>query len=166
MGGPSGYFFNFAKMDYVRGKRPAGCILCAIRDDAALEPDLTVHRDPLFLATVNLYPYNPGHLLVFPARHIVDLRQLTAEEADHLHRLSAHLLTALDHTHAPAGYNIGYNMGEVAGGSIAHLHLHVIPRFPNETGIADLLAGKRILVEDPRVTAERVRRELAQMPLS
>jgi ATP adenylyltransferase len=57
-------------------------------------------------------------------------------------------------------------MGATAGGSIAHLHLHVIPRFPNETGIADLVAGKRILVEDPRVTAERLRRELDQLPFS
>lgn len=160
------YFFNFDKMDYVRGKRPAGCILCAIRDGRSMEPDLCVHRDPLFLVAVNLFPYNPGHLLVFPARHVEDLRALSADEALHLHRLQAHLLTILDRTHGPSGYNVGYNMGETAGGSIHHLHLHVIPRFPNETGIADLMAGKRILVEDPRVTARRLRGELAQLPFS
>jgi ATP adenylyltransferase len=161
-----GYFFTFDKMDYVRGKRPAGCILCAIRDGPGDDTDLTVHRDPLFVVTVNLYPYNPGHLLIFPARHLTDLRALTAEEAARLHRLQAHLLDALDRLYSPTGYNLGYNMGETAGASIPHLHLHVIPRFPNETGIADLLAGKRILVEDPRVTADRLRRELAHSPLS
>jgi ATP adenylyltransferase len=160
------YFYSFDKLDYVRGKRPDGCVLCAIRDGKAGDPDLSVHRDRLFVVTVNLYPYNPGHLLIFPARHVEDVRSLDDREALHLHRLQAHLLAALDRTHAPRGYNIGYNMGSVAGGSIAHLHLHVIPRFPNETGIADLIAGKRILVEDPRVTAERLRGELAQLPFS
>jgi len=163
---PREYFFNFEKMGYVRGQRPAGCILCAIRDGAAEGPDLSVHRDALFVATVNLYPYNPGHLLVFPCRHLRDVRELEPEEAAHLHRLQAHLLTALDRTHAPSAYNVGYNMGPAAGGSIAHLHLHIIARFPNETGIADLMAGRRILVEDPRVTAERLRADLAQAPFS
>jgi len=161
-----GYFYNFDKMDYVRGKRPSGCILCAIRDRVEGTPDLSVYRDELFIVTVNLFPYNPGHLLVFPLRHIADVRLLTVEEAAHLHRLQAHLLTILDRTHRPSAYNIGYNMGAAAGGSIDHLHLHVIPRFPNETGIADLLAGKRILVEDPRRTAERLRDELGQLPFS
>lgn len=165
-GEPREYFYSFDKIGYVRGTRPAGCILCAIRDGTTDAPDLSVHRDPLFVVTVNLYPYNPGHLLLFPARHLEDLRALTAEEAAHLHRLQAHLLTILDRTHTPTAYNIGYNMGATAGGSISHLHLHVIPRYPNETGIADLVAGKRILVEDPRVTASRLRAELAQLPLS
>jgi ATP adenylyltransferase len=160
------YFYSFEKMGYVRGKRPAGCILCSIRDMKADTPELCVHRDPLFVVTVNLYPYNPGHLLLFPARHLEDLRELTPEEAAHLHRLEAHFLTILDRTHAPTAYNVGYNMGLAAGGSVAHLHLHVIPRYPNETGIADLVAGKRVLVEDPRVTATRLRAELAQLPFS
>ncbi len=160
------YFYSFDKMSYVRGKRPEGCILCAIRDQRTDTPELCVHRDALFVVTVNLYPYNPGHLLLFPARHLEDVRALTVEEAAHLHRLEAHFPTVLDRTHAPTAYNIGYNMGATAGGSISHLHLHLIPRFPNETGIADLVAGKRILVEDPRVTASRLREELAQLPFS
>ena len=70
------------------------------------------------------------------------------------------LLDALDRTHKPQGYNIGYNMGLAAGASIRHLHVHVIPRYPSEIGIADLIGGKRVLVEDPRVTRDRVREAL------
>ena len=162
----AGYFFNFAKMDYVRGKRPSGCILCALRSKRGATHELIVHRDPHFLVAVNLYPYNPGHLMVFPRRHVVDLRQLTPVEAARLHTLTTHLLAALDRIYTPAGYNIGYNMGKTAGASIAHLHQHIIPRFRNEIGISDLLAGKRVLVEDPRVSADRLRRTLAQLPLS
>ena len=70
------------------------------------------------------------------------------------------LLDVLDSTHHPHGYNIGLNMGRVAGASITHLHTHIIPRFPGETGMADLIAGKRVLVEDPRITCDRLRRAL------
>jgi ATP adenylyltransferase len=109
------------------------------------------------MVSVNLYPYNPGHLILFPRRHVTDLRQLSPEERLELEALTDACLTVLDSTHAPGGYNIGYNMGLVAGASIDHLHLHVIPRYPREIGIAELIAGKRVLVEDPRATMEKVR---------
>jgi ATP adenylyltransferase len=160
------YFFSFQKYAYVKGERPPGCILCLIRDRDAAVVDLSVHRDPLFIAVVNLYPYNPGHLLVFPARHLTDLRDLQPREERHLARLTRYLLDALDGLSRAGGYNLGYNMGAAAGASIDHLHLHIIPRFPNESGIADLLAGKRVLVEDPRETARRLRERLAQEPFS
>jgi ATP adenylyltransferase len=162
----SEYFFSFQKYAYVKGDRPPGCILCLIRDRDEAVVDLSVHRDPLFIAAVNLYPYNPGHLLVFPARHLTDLRQLTAQEEAHLARLTRYLLDSLDRLNRAGGYNLGYNMGRAAGASIDHLHLHIIPRFPNELGIADLLAGKRVLVESPLETARRLRESLAQEPFS
>ena len=160
------YFFSFDKYAYVKGERPPGCILCLIRDRDEAVVDLSVHRDPLFIAAVNLYPYNPGHLLVFPARHLTDLRELTVQEESHLTLLTRYLLNVLDELNRAGGYNIGYNMGQAAGASIDHLHLHIIPRFPNETGIADLVAGKRVLVESPLETARRLRERVAQAPFS
>ncbi len=160
------YFFNFSKMDYIRRKRPGGCILCLIRDGDPAVPDLTVYRDELFNVSVNLYPYNPGHLLLFPLRHLVDLREYTLAEQERLWRLRNHFMNLLDRLHHPKGYNIGYNMGPDAGASIDHLHLHIIPRYPHELGIADLLAGKRVLVEDPRETARRLRELIVQEPFS
>ncbi len=162
----SDYFFSFQKIAYVKGERPPGCILCLIRDRDEAVVDLSVHRDALFIAAVNLYPYNPGHLLVFPVRHLTDLRELTPAEDAHLARLTRYLLDRLDGLNHAGGYNLGYNMGRAAGASIDHLHLHIIPRFPNELGIADLLAGKRVLVESPLETARRLRELLAQAPFS
>lgn len=163
---PDGYFFSFDKLAYVRGPRPAGCILCLVRDRSPEVEDLSIWRDELFIAAVNLYPYNPGHLLVYPVRHIEDVREYTAAEAQRLERLQRALLDLLDRAYAPCGYNIGYNMGRAAGASIGHLHLHLIPRYPHETGIADLIAGRRVLVEDPRQTAETLRALVAQPPFS
>lgn len=159
------YFFSLNKMEYVRGSRPAGCILCLIRDHSPEVVDLTVFSDDLFAVTVNLYPYNPGHIMVFPNRHVVDVRSYTPQEDRRLSALTNHFLTVIDSTHAPAGFNVGYNMGATAGASIDHIHLHIIPRFPREIGIADLVAGKRVLIEEPRTTRERLILALKTAPV-
>ena len=153
-------------MAYVKGRQPAGCILCLARDQNTDVADLSIWRDDLFIASVNLYPYNPGHLLLYPLRHVEDIRELTAAEEQRLLRLQRWLLGMLDKACAPYAYNIGYNMGTAAGASISHLHLHIIPRYPRETGIADLIAGRRVLVEDPRETTRRLRELVAQEPFS
>jgi ATP adenylyltransferase len=161
-----GYFLNFDKMAYVTGEKPSGCVLCLLRDGIGAFPNLTILRSALFIASVNLYPYNPGHLIVYPARHILDIRELSRGEEEQLSELQRYLLGLLDDCYSPKGYNIGYNMGGPAGASIEHLHLHIIPRFPRELGIADLLAGKRVLVEDPRETVSRLLERVSQTPFS
>ena len=150
------YFFNFDKLGYLEGGRPEGCILCLVRDGSEHVDRLVVHETERFLVSLNLYPYNPGHLLVFPRRHVTDIRKLEASEKAELTALTDLCLDALDRSMKPGGYNIGYNMGLVAGASIDHLHLHIIPRFPREIGIAELIAGKRVLVQDPRETQQRL----------
>ena len=156
------YFLNFEKYAYITEPKPSGCIFCMIRDRDPAVIDLSVYRDDLFVVSVNLYPYNPGHLLFFPTRHVVDVRKYTHAEEQRLNELIRHFLDIGDMVHHPAGYNIGYNMGHSAGASIDHLHLHLIPRYPHETGISDLLAGKRVLVEEPRETARRIREAVEQ----
>jgi ATP adenylyltransferase len=162
----AGYFFNFEKMSYVKARHPAGCILCLARDHSPDVMDLSVWHDDLFVASVNLYPYNPGHLLLYPCRHVEDVRELTTDEESRLMALQRWLLGLLDKGWAPHAYNIGFNMGPAAGASIDHLHLHIIPRYPRETGIADLIAGRRVLVEDPRETTRRFKELVAQTPFS
>lgn len=151
------YFLNFDKMTYVKGGRPSGCILCLIRDKSADVVDLSFFESKNFIAAVNLYPYNPGHVMIFPHRHLLDIREYSDIEERELNVVLRLVLDTLDRTHSPRGYNIGYNMSPPAGASIDHIHLHVIPRYPHETGIADLIAGKRVLVESPFVTADRLK---------
>jgi ATP adenylyltransferase len=132
------YFFNFDKMNYVRGPRPDGCILCLVREKSPEVVDLTVFGDDLVTVSVNLYPYNPGHIMIFPNRHLVDGRELTVAEETRVSELSRAFLDVLD----------------------------VIPRYPREIGIADLVAGKRVLIEDPRTTQRRVTEEAERQGLS
>lgn len=146
------YFFNFEKLGYLKGARPEGCILCLLRDGSEDVESLIVHASASSMVSLNLYPYNPGHLILFPKRHVRDVRELTEAERLDLDRLARLSLDVLDQTHGPSGYNIGYNMGLVAGASIDHLHLHVVPRYPREIGFAELIAGRRVMVQDPLET--------------
>lgn len=152
------YFFNFDKLGYLKGgKKPEGCILCLIRDGSDAVDRLVVYETAHLIVSLNLYPYNPGHLLVFPRRHCGDIRDLAASEREDMDRQTDVCLGLLDSVYHPLGYNIGFNIGRVAGASIEHLHLHIIPRFRNEIGIAELIGGKKVLVQDPRETLELLR---------
>lgn len=145
------------KLDYARGKRPpVDCILCAV---AANEPgvdNLMVFRGQRHFITLNLYPYNPGHLMVVPLKHCEDIRQLDTEEAREMHALQLLCLEVLDKAYSPGGFNIGYNMGPTSGGSIPHLHLQVVPRYQNEIGFFEILSESRVIVEYPHITRDRL----------
>jgi ATP adenylyltransferase len=146
-------------MKYFKETKPDGCILCLISKRSDEVENLTVFESKLITISVNLYPYNPGHLLLFPNRHIVDIRELHEDEEAEMQFMTKTSLTILDKIFSPAAYNIGYNMGLEAGGSIAHLHQHIIPRYPREIGIAELIGGKKILVESPYDTARKIQKE-------
>lgn len=160
----SEYFFNFEKLNYIKSPKPEGCIICLVGEKSDEVVDLTVWENEDFLVMVNLYPYNPGHLMIAPRRHITDIRDLSPSEEETFFTLQRRFLTLMDRLYSPNAYNIGFNMGLSAGASIEHLHLHIIPRYPREVGIADLVAGKRVLVESPLESAERIREQLRQNP--
>ena len=145
------------KMDYSRGKRPAvDCILCSVvREDPRVD-NLAVFRHKNFFVTLNLYPYNPGHVMVVPKAHYEDVRELNDGEALELHRLQVLTLRVLDATYRPAGYNIGYNIGASSGASIPHLHLQIVPRYRTELGFFDIFSDSRVIVEEPHVTKQRL----------
>jgi len=147
------------KMEYVRGDRRADveCILCAIVEGNDKVVRLEVHRSGLFVVSLNLYPYSPGHLMVFPKRHITDPRMLNEQEIPELHEMQSLCLDVLEKVYKPHGFNLGYNIGEAGGASIDHLHLHIVPRYRRETGFIDILAETKIIVEDPNVSLARVR---------
>ena len=146
------------KLAYIKGKaRPnVDCILCAIVERNDQVERLEVYQSALFTVSLNLYPYTPGHLLVFPKRHIVDVRELTPAEVLELHTVQALCLNILDTVYQPRGYNVGYNIGDASGASIQHLHLHIVPRYPRELGFIDIIGEARIIVEDPKVTQQRL----------
>ncbi|MDO5494978.1 MAG: HIT domain-containing protein [bacterium] len=142
---------------YVGGENKAegdgeeGCPFC--RALARSDKDaLIVHRGELCFAILNLYPYNPGHLMVLPYRHVALYTDLTHEERDELGKMTAAAMEALRRASHPHGFNLGMNQGEVAGAGIAaHLHQHVVPRWTGDANFFPIVAKTKAL---PVVLAE------------
>ncbi len=152
------YLFNTEKIKYVKGDKPSvECILCAIKDNNPLVKNLNVHTTEKFIIAVNLFPFNPGHVMIFPKRHISLISELTDYEAAEMHSLLVTTIKYLNEEFNPSGYNVGYNLGEGSGASIQHLHQHIVPRYTNEVGFLDVLSGTRVIVSDPVDVMEKLR---------
>jgi ATP adenylyltransferase len=124
-----------------------GCVFClaSAGDD---EEALVVHRGEHAFALLNRYPYSSGHLLVAPYRHLPGFGDLSDEEALELHHLADAGMAALAATFASEGYNVGWNLGRIAGaGIVDHVHVHVVPRWAGDTNFMPVLADVKVLPE-------------------
>lgn len=144
------------KLDYVKGDKPnVQCILCAINEKDPKVTKLDIYHTEHFIVSLNLYPYNLGHLMIFPKKHLIDPRELNDEQVLELNNLTTMTLNIIEKLYSPEGFNLGYNIGHVSGASIEHLHLHVIPRYKNEIGLIDIVGKARVIVEDPNKTLKK-----------
>jgi ATP adenylyltransferase len=148
------------RLEYIkRAHEPAACVFCA-EAAAELAPDasLLVHRGEAAIVIMNKFPYSSGHLLAAPIRHVGELGELTDAEALELHRLCVAATGVLDQVYGPDGFNLGWNLGHVAGAGIAdHVHVHVVPRWSGDTNFMPVLADVKVLPEHLRVTRDRLR---------
>ena len=135
------------------------CVFC--EEAAGNLPDnesLRVHEGDAAVVILNKYPYSSGHLMVSPRRHVGVLAELTDDEALEIHRLAVAGLDALDRVYGPGGFNLGWNLGHVAGAGIAdHVHLHVVPRWAGDTNFMPVLADVKVLPEHLLETRDRLR---------
>jgi ATP adenylyltransferase len=133
------------RLTYVTGPKDDECPFCAVpgKDDAE---GLVVHRGTTCYVVLNLYPYNPGHLMVVPFRHVADYEALTPAEVAEVGALTQDALAALRAASGAHGFNVGLNLGAVAGAGIAaHLHQHVIPRWGGDTNFMPVVGRTRVL---------------------
>jgi ATP adenylyltransferase len=147
------------RMEYIQASKDvsddAGCVLCRLRDGEDSERVLT--RTELAFVVLNKYPYNPGHLMVIPSRHVGDLEELTDDESLELHRLLQRSVRALREESEPHGFNLGMNLGRIAGAGIPdHLHWHVVPRWSGDTNFMPVVGQTRVLPELVEETARRL----------
>ncbi|MEW6607377.1 MAG: HIT domain-containing protein [bacterium] len=144
------------KLSYVKGNKPkVKCILCAINKGNPKVTKLDIYHTKHFIISLNLYPYNPGHLMIFPKKHLIDPRQLSDDQVLELNNLTTMTLNIIEKLYSPSGFNVGYNIGYVSGASIEHLHLHIIPRYRNEIGLIDIVGKARVIIEDPNETLKK-----------
>lgn len=144
---------------YPTAKRPFS-ELPALGDDRAA---LIVFRSPRSYLMLNRYPYNPGHLLAIPFREVVDIEELDAEESADLFQIIAMGKRILREALRAEGFNIGFNLGSAAGGSIAHLHGHIVPRWNGDNNFMPVVGQTRVLPQSLDATWERLHSVAAQL---
>ena len=136
------------RMEYIRMSKPAGCILCDKPAEDNDESNYILHRAGKNYIIMNTYPYNPGHLLVAPYRHIAGLEDMNIEELHEHYELVLRCIRVLREALNPAGFNIGTNTGKVAGAGIDdHVHTHIVPRWQGDVNFMPVVADTRVIPE-------------------
>jgi ATP adenylyltransferase len=135
-----------------------GCVFCVEAAGELGADSLLVARGDHAFALLNKFPYSSGHLMVATLRHVAELDEVTAEEAAEIHMLTTRAIEALRRVYRPDAFNVGWNLGQVAGGSISgHLHEHVVPRWAGDTNFMPVLADIKVVPEHLLETRERLR---------
>jgi ATP adenylyltransferase len=137
------------RLEYVKGeRRDEGCIFCLAAEAGPAEDEAryVLHRGERCFAMLNAFPYNSGHLMVSPRRHVASLEDLDDDEALELMALARRALRAVRGAYDPDGFNLGVNEGEVAGAGFAgHVHLHVVPRWAADSNFMAVTGDTRVL---------------------
>ncbi len=134
------------RVEYIQAPKPEGCILCDKPKDNRDEADHILLRARYNFVIMNNYPYNPGHLMVAPYRHVSTPEDLSAEELHEHIEIVCLCLTVLRKTYNPAGYNTGMNLGKVAGAGIDHhIHSHIVPRWQGDTNFMPVIGDMRVI---------------------
>lgn len=141
------------RMAYLKGEgRPletndVSCPFCEIPKKADRE-GLVVYRGVHACVVMNLYPYNPGHVLVCAYRHVPDLTDLTDDERNEIIALSAHAMKTIRKVSQPQGFNLGMNQGEISGAGVAaHIHQHIVPRWQGDANFMPIIGQTKVLPE-------------------
>jgi ATP adenylyltransferase len=143
------------RIEYILTEKPEGCILCdKPKEDKDVENYILYRGDKNFVI-MNSYPYNPGHLLVSPYRHVSRLEEMTDEERNEHFEMVSRCIRVLREAYNPGGFNIGANMGKVAGAGIDdHYHSHIVPRWQGDTNYITVVADVRVV---PQALSETYR---------
>lgn len=148
------------RIQYIRNPKDENCFFC--QKAACPEQDgaqYVIHRGEVCFVLLNMYPYNSGHLLIAPYRHVAKLSLLTPAERTEMLELLCRAETALEKAMQPEGSNIGCNQGRIAGAAVEdHLHWHVVPRWLGDTSFMPVIGGSDSLPEALDATAELLRR--------
>lgn len=149
------------RIQYIQMEKPEGCILCEKPKQNNDALNYILHRGDKNFIILNSYPYNPGHLMVAPYRHVASLEGLTEEERHEHFEIVSRSIKVLRQVFNPGGFNIGMNVGKVAGTGIDdHFHTHIVPRWQGDTNFMPVLADIRVLPEALAETYQKLKDKL------
>ena len=147
------------RLEYINSavREPEGCFLCEAFNSSADREHLVLYRTPLAFAVMNLFPYNNGHLLIAPNRHLAGLDDLSSDELSAVAELTRTATHWINRAYQPHGYNIGLNLGQVAGAGLpGHLHFHIVPRWNGDTNFMPVLGCVKVVSEGLQASYDRI----------
>ena len=154
------HLYVLGKEKYLHGERPdVKCILCGIVEGDPKVKSLRLFESKYHLIVLNIYPYTSGHLMILPKRHIIKMEKYRKIEWNELHILLNNAMEIIGKEYQTGSFNIGWNIGPYSGGSLEHIHIHLVPRWIGDTNL------DQIRLQSPRSKCERqcLKRRLATM---
>lgn len=151
------------RMEYILGAKKGGCFFCQSLREKNGSKNLILYRGEKCLVILNRFPYNNGHLMVAPFRHIGKLESLKEEELKEMFSLAQKLIPLLKETLNPQGFNLGINLGKVAGAGVrGHLHLHIVPRWEGDTNFMPVLSRTKVIPENLAETYRKLKEAIGR----
>lgn len=142
------YLWATSRSAYVRRGRSTECLFCRIVKNDPKIPKKVLYQNRDLMVIMNIYPYNVGHLEIVTKRHVVGLEELSDGELKSLFFMIRNAVKLLKKTLNPEGFNIGINIGgDVSGGSVEHLHVHIVPRYKRDLGFMEVSADTKVMPE-------------------
>lgn len=150
------------RIEYILSDKEEGCFICRAAQEGESPQNLMLHKGKSCLVIMNRYPYNPGHLMVAPVRHIGSLEEMNRDESCEMMELAKVCVEILKEEMNPDGFNLGINLGRVAGAGLeTHVHLHIVPRWNGDTNFMPVLADVKVIPEHLASTYEKLRKRFA-----
>lgn len=152
------------RKEFILGKKEKGCIFCKRHKGKKDKENLILFRGKLSFVIMNKYPYNTGHLMVAPYRHVGKLEKMKQEELLDLGSLTQKCVAVLKKTMKPQGFNLGMNLEKVSGAGVAdHLHVHIVPRWTGDTNFMPVLGNTKLISLALKDTYEQLKEEFQKL---
>lgn len=152
------------RMAYVRQEHPVGCVFCEAPKADRDEENLIVHRGEQCFVLLNAFPYSNGHLLIAPYEHLAGLEDVPPATLDEMMSLTQLCVRALKISHVPDGFNVGMNLGRLAGAGIdEHVHLHIVPRWGGDTNFMPVLTDTKVIPQSLKACCDVLKGTLSRL---
>ncbi|MCK4916840.1 MAG: HIT domain-containing protein [Candidatus Omnitrophica bacterium] len=153
------------RIEYINQIKNKGCILCNILKEKQDKKNFILFRSNYCFAVLNTYPYNNGHIMIVPNRHIKSLEKLKDNELLDMNKSLIKIKSTLKRTLNPGGFNIGMNIGSIAGAGIdKHLHMHIVPRWQGDTNFMPVLTNTKIISQSLKELYILLKKEIIHHP--
>jgi len=148
------------RMGYILGEKKEGCFLCSAYKSKNLTKNYVIEKNKNAFVVMNIFPYNNGHLMVAPKRHIAEFEQLTEDEILSINMFIRKSIIILKNVLKPEGFNIGVNIGKVSGAGVeTHIHFHIVPRWTGDTNFMPVISNTKVIPQALDELYEKLKKE-------